>query len=118
MGFHNPVGAFRRKAVYTNETYLVRNSGNTTKLVEVLADYQFMKDNGDGTYVSGGENGLGFLRLMKFHDDKLSVQTYSPVLNKYNVFTDGSDEYEIPLPLVESQRSISTDSFSASLLND
>lgn len=45
----------------------------------------------------GRENGgNGFLRLMRFYDDRIEVQTYSPYLDEYE--TDADSQFTIELP--------------------
>ncbi len=54
------------------------------KIHQILANYQ-MQELGGG----------GYLRLMEFHDNKISVRTFSPYLNDYK--TDPDNNFEIEL---------------------
>lgn len=88
LGGHNPGTAYNVKSI-----------GDRTVL-EMLSDYQ-----------NGPQGGEGFLRLLKFdvQHGKLYVNSYSPLLKKWNFFKPEEDEFELPLKLLPIDKRVATD---------
>ncbi|WP_135555656.1 metallophosphoesterase [Paenibacillus cymbidii] len=88
LGGHNPGTAYNVKSI-----------GDRTVL-EMLSDYQ-----------NGPQGGEGFMRLLKFdvQHGKLYVNSYSPLLQKWNFFKKEEDEFELPLKLQPIDKRVATD---------
>ncbi|MGG3505613.1 S-layer homology domain-containing protein [Paenibacillus lautus] len=82
-----------------------------------------LDDNGDGIadrtvyqmladYQGHADGGSGYLRLLHFDKDsnQIYVNTYSPYLDKYNYYTNGSDEFKMNLDLEPKLKRVATDS--------
>mgnify|MGYP001239566787 CR=1 FL=1 len=65
---------------------LVSKGGNGNKIFQLVSNYQFMENGGNG-----------YLRIMKFSPSKkrVEVKTYSPYLDKYK--TDPNNQFVIDL---------------------
>jgi len=76
--------------------------GTSRQVIQMLADYQ------------GGPNGgNGYVRLLHFDpvSQTLDVDTYSPYLDDYNFFEDGTDDFTEPFAFRDITKRVATDYF-------
>ncbi|HZG83417.1 S-layer homology domain-containing protein [Paenibacillus sp.] len=76
--------------------------GTSRQVIQMLADYQ------------GGPNGGdGYVRLLRFDpvSQTLDVDTYSPYLDDYNFFEDGTDDFTEPFAFRDITKRVATDYF-------
>ncbi|MBB3114566.1 hypothetical protein FHS18_006687 [Paenibacillus phyllosphaerae] len=80
--------------------YNVKHLEDGRVVVEMLADYQ-----------SGPMGGQGYMRFLEFDPAKeqIQVKTYSPYMNDYNYYEDGSDEFTIPFVTQDPAKQVATD---------
>ena len=90
----------------------LRKVDDTRSVWEVLADYQFVNVK-DPNHMENYCNldGEGYIRIVSFADGKMTQKTYSPFLDDWDYFDVQKDEFTVDLPLQESKRTLTIDTF-------
>ena len=106
-------GHFHDAEILVDEIDDDGNGITDRKVYQILADYQ-----------AGSEGGQGYLRLFKINQNsnKISVETYSPYLDKYNFYNadscPGKDQFEMEIDLGPQKKLVATDSFKVQVYTD
>ena len=106
-------GHFHDAEILVDEIDDDGNGVTDRKVYQILADYQ-----------GGSEGGQGYLRLFKVNQNsnKISVETYSPYLDKYNFYNadscPGKDQFEMEIDLGPQEKLVATDSFKVQVYTD